>query len=158
MAHGEATRGPEPVSQTRRLFPPAHRALAAHSSSTCQTARELAGLVLVTAFFLCLASLHPALSSSPENPITFFRVRAPWLPYGLGSRSRWEKGVTRNQHCQHFAPSLVQARVIFPPPQPLALLAYRRHPARWLLETCCQGDTPPPERAVTPGQGRPRAS
>jgi len=104
------------------------RALAAHSSSTtCQTAPGAGGtgpddrpLPL------------PLLSLPCPVLLTSLRVRAPWLPYSLGSQSPREKGVTRNQHCQHFAPSLVQARaVLFPTPQPLALHTYGSHAAGW---------------------------
>lgn len=121
------------------------------SSTTCQTAQGLAGSVPVTPLLLSPSSFHPALSSSPEKPITPLHARAPWLPRSLGSRSLQEKGETRNQHCEHFEPSLAHRRgggalSSDPPlsPVPSSPTADPKPDGPRLLQTHSRGDTPPP--------------
>lgn len=73
--------------------------------------------------------LHSLPSSSPpEKPITFLRVRAPWLFCSLNLGPCRRRGMIQNQHCQHFAPSLVQGRLSpCPPPCPLPSSALTTH-------------------------------
>lgn len=53
-----------------------------------------------------------------------------------------------NQHCQHFAPSLVQGRVIIlPSPEPRAPHSYHTQASMlgWGMLLQVSGDPPPPE-------------
>lgn len=84
--------------------------------------------------------LYSLPSSSPsEKPITFLCVGAPWLFCSLNLGPCRRRGMIRNQHCQHFAPSLVQGRAVtLPTTLPHALLSfYHTQAARW-TGYCCR--------------------
>lgn len=144
---GQAAAGPEPVGSTGAFPSPAPDTAAHGSNTTCQTAQGLSGSVPMTTLFLSLASFRPALPSSPEKPVTSLRARAPWLRHSPGSRSPREKGVTRNQHCEHFEPSLGPGpghHLAHPSaPCPPHLLRTQSQTGG-LMQTHSQGDTPRP--------------
>lgn len=115
------------------------QALAANSSSaTCQPASEAGGVSpddhLLPPPLYSLPS-----SSPPEKPITFLCVRAPRLFCSLNLGPCRRRGMIRNQHCQHFAPSLVQGRAVtLPTTLPHALISfYHTQAARW-TGYCCR--------------------
>lgn len=128
----------EPGSGTRCLSFTC-QALAAYSSSaTCQTADEARwvspdGLLLPPPLYSLPSS------SPPEKPITFLCVGAPWLFCSLNLGPCRRRGAIRNQHCQHFAPSLVQGRAVtLPTTLPHALLSFfPTQAARW-TGYCCR--------------------